>query len=195
MLLPEPGDHKMEAQGVIQPLFPMLMLISRCVLFCWLALLLSSCYSFRGISIPDGVETAYVPNFTDNAVGAPPTLYLDLTESLRNKVRDEARLTITETAPDLELTGTLVDFRVSAEGARPGDETAAFSALNRLTVVVAIEFKNLRNPDEEGWKQNFSEFFDFESTTTLASVQDEALEEITTNLNEKIFNKAFAEEW
>jgi len=169
--------------------------LSRFILCCLLTVALTACYSFRGISIPEGVEKAYVPNFTDNAIGAPPTLYLDLTESLRDKVRDEARLIITEDAPDIELNGTLVDFRVSAEGARPGNETAAFSALNRLTVVVAIEFKNLKNPGEEGWKQNFSEFFDFASTQTLASVQDEALETITDNLNEKIFNKAFAEEW
>ena len=61
-----------------------------------LLLLLSACYSFRGISIPEGVEKAYIPNFQDNAIGAPPTLYLEMTESLRDKVRDEARLIIGE---------------------------------------------------------------------------------------------------
>lgn len=137
-----------------------------------------------------------MPNFTDNTIGAPPTLYLDMTEELRDKVRDEARLIITEDLPDIEMKGTLVDFRVSAEAARPGDETSAISALNRLTVVVAIEYTNLRDPKgEDKWKQNFSHFVDFPATQTLASVQEEALEEIIDNINEKIFNKAFAEEW
>ncbi|MEM1359678.1 MAG: LPS assembly lipoprotein LptE [Bacteroidota bacterium] len=171
------------------------MLLRQSSLLLLLLFSLTTCYSFKGISIPEGVEKAYVPNFTDNAIGAPPTLYLDLTERLRDKVRDEARLIITEDAPDIELKGTLVDFRVTAEAARAGNETAAFSALNRLTVVVLIEYKNLLDPEDEGWRQNFSHFFDFPGSQTLASVQEEALEEIFDNINEKIFNKAFAEDW
>lgn len=158
-------------------------------------ILLSGCYTLSGISIPAGVEKAYVPLYADNALGAPPTLYIDMTEALRNKVRDEARLEITEDDPDIEMKGTLVDFRISAEGASPGDQTAAFAKLNRLTIVVAIEYKNLRDEKDEGWKQNFSNFFDFPATQTLASVQEEAIEEITEQINEKIFNKAFAEDW
>ncbi len=160
-----------------------------------LALFTSGCYTLSGISIPDGVEKAYIPLFTDNALGAPPTLYIDMTESLRDKVRDEARLQITEDSPDIEMIGTLVDFRISAEGASPGDETAAFAKLNRLTIVVAIEYKNLKDPEAAGWKQNFSNFFDFPATSTLAAVQDEAIEEILDQINENIFNKAFAEDW
>jgi len=161
----------------------------------FLASLLTACYSFRGISIPEGAETAYVPLFVDNAVSAPPTLYIDVTERLRDKVRDEARLTIVEQNPDIQITGTLVDFRVTAEAATAGDATAAFSRLNRLTIVVAIEYKNLRDPEDEGWKQNFSDVFNFPGEQTLASVQDEAIDEILTLINEKIFNKAFAEDW
>lgn len=160
-----------------------------------LAALLPGCYTLSGISIPEGVEKAHVPLFTDNALSAPPTLYIDLSESLRDKVRDEARLVITDDNPDIEMKGTLVDFRVSAEGASPGNETAAFAKLNRLTIVVAIEYKNLLDPEDEGWKQNFSNFFDFPATQTLASVQEEAIEEILDQINEKIFNKAFAEDW
>jgi hypothetical protein len=170
--------------------------MSRFIIFCLLALFtLTGCYTLSGISIPESVEKAYVPLYIDNALGAPPTLYIDMTEALRNKVRDEARLEISEDNPDIEMKGTLVDFRVSAEGASPGDETAAFAKLNRLTIVVAIEYKNLRDETEEGWKQNFSNYYDFPATQTLASVQEEAIEDITKQINEKIFNKAFAEDW
>ncbi len=170
--------------------------MQRLFIFAFFAVLsLSGCYTLSGISIPDNVEKAYVPLYVENALGAPPTLYIDMTEALRNKVRDEARLEITEDDPDIEMKGTLVDFRVSAEGASPGDQTAAFSKLNRLTIVVAIEYKNLRDENDEGWKQNFSNFFDFPATQTLASVQEEAIEDITEQINEKIFNKAFAEDW
>ena len=156
---------------------------------------LTSCYSFRGISIPEGVETAFIPVFQNNALAAPPALPLDITEALRNKVRDEARLTITEDAPDIEIRGTLVDFRVSAEGASAADETAAYAKTNRLTIVVAIEYINLNDPEAENWKSNFSDFYNFDGAVALASVQDEAIEEILYNINEKIFNRAFAGEW
>ncbi len=161
-----------------------------------LLFLLSSCYSFRGISIPEGVERAYIPVFEDNAVtGPPPTLYLDITERLRDKVRDEARLIITEERPDIQIKGTLVDFRVTAEGARSGNDVAAYASENHLTITVAIEYTDLRTPDGDVWKQNFTDFFPFDANTTLASIQDEAIEQILEQINEKIFNKAFAEDW
>ena len=154
-----------------------------------------ACYSFRGISIPAGVESAYVPNFRNNALTAPPTLFLDATETLRDKVRDEARLVITEENPDIQLIGTLVDFRVTAEGASPAGDVAAFSKQNHLTIVVAVEYKNLRDPSDEGWKSNFSDFYPFDGNVALAAVQDEAVATILENINEKIFNRAFAGEW
>ncbi|WP_116105254.1 LPS assembly lipoprotein LptE [Lewinella sp. IMCC34191] len=167
----------------------------RTLLIVLLAVGLTSCYSFRGISIPEGVETAFVPVFQNNALTAPPTLPLDITEALRDKVRDEARLVITEDQPDIEMRGTLVDFRVSAEAATAGDENAAYARLNRLTIVVAIEYINLRDPNAENWKSNFSDYYNFDGNVALASVQDEAIEEILDNINEKIFNRAFAGEW
>ncbi|CAH1001951.1 hypothetical protein LEM8419_02866 [Neolewinella maritima] len=159
------------------------------------SVLLTACYSFRGISIPEGVQSAYVPNFKNNALTAPPTLFLDATETLRDKVRDEARLVITEDNPDIQLIGTLVDFRVTAEGASPAGDVAAFSKQNHLTIVVAVEYKNLRDPTDEGWKSNFSDFYPFDGAVSLASVQDEAVETILDNINEKIFNRAFAGDW
>ncbi len=153
--------------------------------------LLTGCYSFRGISIPQGVEQVVILNFTDNALNAPPNLALEATEQLRNKVRDEARLTIVEQDPHLEFKGTLVDYRVSSEAPRPGE----FSALNRLNIVVAIEYINHLDENDEGWKKNFSFFFDFPGTTALASVEDEAINEILENITEQIFNKAFTEDW
>lgn len=154
-------------------------------------LLLTACYSFRGISVPPGAEQVVIENFTDNARNAPPTLALEATEELRNKVRDEARLRIVERDPHLEFVGTLVDYRITAEAPRPGQ----FSSLNRLTIVVAIEYVNHLDENDEGWKKNFSFFFDFPGTTPLTAVEDEAIAEILDNITEQIFNKAFTENW
>jgi hypothetical protein len=156
-----------------------------------IGLLLQSCYSFRGISIPEGAEEVVILNFESNAFSAPQTLALDATEALRDKVRDEARMRIVEIDPDLEFKGTLVDFRVTAEAPNPGE----FSAINRLTIVVAIEYINHLDEKDKGWRKNFSFFFDFPGTTTLASVEQEAIDEILENITEQIFNKAFTENW
>ncbi len=167
----------------------------RYLLILAVACLLPACYSFSGISIPAEVERAYIPNYKNNALTAPPTLFLDMTESLRDKVRDEARLIVTDEEPDVEILGTLVDFRVSAEGASPAGEVGAFAKNNRLTIVVAIEYNNLRDPEAENWKSNFSDFYEFQGTESLASVQDDAIAYLMDQINEKIFNRAFAGDW
>ncbi len=156
-----------------------------------LSFFLVSCYSFKGISIPEGAKQVVIDPFESNALNAPPTLALDVTEELRNKVRDEARLQIVEQAPDLEFKGTLVDFRVTAEAPQPGE----FAGLNRLTIVVAVEYINHLDEKDKGWKSNFSFFFDFPGSTSLAAVQDEAVRTILEDITEQIFNKAFADNW
>ncbi|WP_367389687.1 LPS assembly lipoprotein LptE [Lewinella sp. LCG006] len=143
-------------------------------------------YSFRGISIPADVSTYYVGQFKNNALNAPPTLAIETSEALKEKIRRESRLILNETTPDVEFQGAIVDFRVSAEAPQPGES----SAINRLTIVTSVEYIN--NKDEnEGFKKNFSFFFDFPSTTELASVQTQAIEDILAQLTEDIFNAAF----
>ncbi|PSR09359.1 MAG: hypothetical protein DA408_05720 [Bacteroidetes bacterium] len=143
-------------------------------------------YSFRGISIPADVRTYYVGQFKNNALNAPPTIATDFSEALKEKIRRESRLILNETSPDVEFQGTIVDFRVTAEAPQPG----ATSAINRLTIITAVQYSS--NKDETaGFKKNFSFFFDFPASVDLASVQTDAIEAIFTQLTEDIFNAAF----
>lgn len=151
-----------------------------------LPLLFLSCYSFKGTSIPPNIKTFFVDRFKNNALNAPPTLDQVFMEALKDKVRTESRLLFEDTDPDIEFVGTLVDFRVTSEAPQPGE----IASINRLTIIVAIEYIDRRN-EENGWKSNFSHFFDFESSQDLNSVQDEAIEVIQNQIMEDIFNKAF----
>ena len=154
--------------------------------------LFASCYSFSGISLDYGVmKTYYVGNFQNNALNAPPTLPVTLAEALREKVRRESRLVQANTDPDIEFVGTLVDFRVTAEAPQGGNNRESTS-VNRLTIVTAIEYINYKDQDK-GWKSNFSFVYDYPSTTDLSSVQDEAIEVISDQMMEDIFNKAFTD--
>lgn len=152
----------------------------------------SSCYTFSGISVDYSVmKTYYIPIFQNNALNAPPILPQTLAEELREKIRQDSRLIQTDTDPDIEFNGTLVDFRITAEAPQGGDLRESTS-VNRLTIVTAVEYIN--NKDEEkGWKSNFSFFFDYPSTQDLSSIQDEAIEVILDQIMEDIFNKAFTD--
>ena len=143
-------------------------------------------YSFRGISIPPEVTTYYVGQFKNNALNAPPTLAIETSEALKEKIRRESRLILDDTDPNVEFQGTIVDFRVTAEAPQPGES----SAINRLTIVTAVEYISHQNK-EDGFKRNFSFFFDFDANTELASVQTQAIEDILAQLTEDIFNAAF----
>ena len=150
--------------------------------------LLSGCYSFKGISIEPDVNTYYVGNFKNNAVNSPPVLPQTAAEALREKLRTETRLKQSNTAPDIEFKGTIVDFRVTSEAPKPGESTA----INRLTIVTAIEYIN-KKKEKKGWKNNFSFFYDFPSNQSLSSVQDDAVTSILDQMMEDIFNKAFTD--
>jgi hypothetical protein len=150
--------------------------------------LLSGCYSFRGISIDRNVTTYYVENFKNNATSALPAMEQLFTENLKEKIRTDTRLIYNDETPDIEFKGTLVDFRISSEAPQPGE----LVAINRLTIVLAIEFINHLD-EEKNWRNNFSHFFDFSSSTDFAAVQDEAVEAIQLQLMEDIFNKAFTD--
>lgn len=157
----------------------------------WLPLLLlcsAGCYTLSGISIPDNVNTYFVTQFENNALNAPPTLPVEVTEALKEKVRTTTRLTLAEVDPDIEFRGTVVDFRVTSEAPQPGE----FSAINRLTIVTAVEYIN-HHDDEAGFRRNFSFFFDFPATQDLSQVQDEAVQEILNQIMEDIFNEAFTD--
>lgn len=148
----------------------------------------SGCYSLTGVSIDPRVNTYFVQQLKNNADNAPPTLPQTLTEALKEKIRTESRLVFSEENPQLEFRGSVVDFRVTSEAPQPGEVTA----INRLTIVVAIDYIN--NPDpKKNWKSNFSFFYDFSSSQDLASIQETAIAAISRQLVEDIFNKAFTD--
>ncbi|MFN6079962.1 MAG: LPS assembly lipoprotein LptE, partial [Bacteroidota bacterium] len=109
--------------------------------------------SLSGATLDPELKTFYIPNFTNNAENALPSLSQRLTEDLKDKVRAESRLVLSEEEPDIEFRGTLVDYRITAEAPRTGESTA----INRLTITLAISYFNNRK-NTEIWQKNFSFF-------------------------------------
>lgn len=150
------------------------------------ALMIGGCYSFSGITIDPNVQTYKVNLYEDNTLDALPGLDQIFTEDLKEKIRTQSRLVYADQNPDVEFSGAIVDYRITSEAPQQGETTA----INRLTIKVLVEFTNNVNPDKN-WKKNFDFFFDWGTETDFISVQDEAIEAISTQINEYIFNEAF----
>ena len=58
--------------------------------------------SLSGATLDPELKTFYIPNFTNNAENALPSLSQRLTEDLKDKVRAESRLVLSEEEPDIE---------------------------------------------------------------------------------------------
>lgn len=145
-----------------------------------------SCYSFKGISIPDNVHTFSVDVFQNRAGNAPATIGQTFTDELIDKINNQTRLNFDGNDPDIEFKGSISGYEVQSI-APTKDNT---SALNRLQIRVAIEYIN-HNNEKDNWKQTFSQQRDFGSGENLFSVQDQYIAEIFELIVEDVFNKAF----
>jgi len=143
-------------------------------------------YGFKGTSISSEVNTFYVEVFDVDARNAPAIIGQDFTNLFTEKIRRESRLNPTDQDPDIEFEGSISRYEVTYEAPQPG-ETSAF---NRLNLSITVEYIDNKK-ENEGWKENFSYFFDYPSTANLIDIQDEAIETIYEQLVEDVFNKAF----
>jgi hypothetical protein len=159
------------------------------LVICFCLLLSGCCYSFKGISIDPDVTTFFVQNFENEAPNAPPTLALEFTERLKDKVRLESRLSLKNTDSDVDFSGKVVDFRVIPVAPQPGE----LVALNRLEVGVSVFF-NHNKDEKKSWPvaRTFRHFAEFNNTVDLLTVQDQLLQDVIyPQILEDIFNAAF----
>jgi hypothetical protein len=151
----------------------------------------SGCYSFRGVSIDPNTKSYSVSLFTSNTPAAPPTLAQQFTEKLKDKIRNNTRLSLVNTeGSDLSFTGQVIGYDVTALAPQPG-QTAAF---NQLRVTINVELTDNKN-EKGSWKQAFTFQSDFPGNGQLITFQDQLIKTITDKILEDIFNKAFTENW
>lgn len=148
---------------------------------------LSSCYSFKGITIPSDINTYYVENFDISTPNAPVEIDVQFSESMRTKVRSESRLKLKDTDPDVTFAGQITGYRLTSEAPREGNTVA----LNKLEITVQVQYTNHRN-EKENYARSYSFFRTFPADQDFQSVQDGLNKDIISQLTEKIFNETFA---
>jgi len=152
-----------------------------------LFLVLESCYSFKGISIPPEVETFYIEDVrVDSGVNAPANIEIDFFEALQARITNESKLKFVETDPDLNFISTISNYSLNYAAPQEGNT----AALNRLEITVKIALENAKN-EEENWNKTYTDFQDFDGAQDLFSVQDELIERIFEEMTERIFNDSF----
>jgi hypothetical protein len=149
----------------------------------------AGCYTLKSISIDPRVNTFSIDIFETVANNAPPTIGVDFTERLKDKMRSETRLQLKTQDADVLFSGKIIDFRVVPVAPKPGE----LVELNQLVVVIQVSAENLKDEKIEWPKEkSFSHFAEFSNQTDLLSVQDQLLQQtIYPQLLEDIFNYFF----
>lgn len=165
--------------------------MKKMILAALVALSLSGCgiYSFSGTSIQPDVNTVTIENFEYRAMKVNPTLSNNLSEAMRTRFRQMTRLEQVDMDGDLEITGAITGYDISAT-AVTADEVAA---QNRLTVTVSVTFVNRKHEEDNFEGKSFSAYADYDSTNSLDAVESSLCEEIIDKLIEDIFNATVAQ--
>ena len=154
-----------------------------------LSVLLSACkvnISMTGASIPENVSTVTIEYFENQAALTNPNFSQEITEALRDKFISQTRLQLRNTNGDIQFKGYVTGYQTAPVSVTGNDQ----ASLNRLTITVAVEFQNTKD-EKQNFKQSFTRFADFSASQNLSQVEQQLMTEITSQLVQDIFNRAF----
>lgn len=145
-------------------------------------------YSFTGATIPDELQTVTVDIFENNAPLVVPYLSQDFTEALKNRIRNQSRLSVVRTDGDATFEGRITGYSINPTAVQGNDR----AGLNRLTITVSVKYTNKFN-EKQNFEAPFSRFQDFSTANgPIQSQEQQLIKQINDMLTEDIFNRAFA---
>lgn len=149
--------------------------------------LLSSCYSFKDVSIPPEVKTVKVNYIENRARIVNPNLSQRLTDKLRQKIVNQTRLSQTNSDDaHYDISGQITDYYVTTSGISNQQ-----AASNRLNVTVHLIFKN-RLDDKKNFEADLTRNFDYSASKSLSAAEAELTDLIVQNMTDEIFNRIFS---
>ena len=153
-----------------------------------LSISLTSCgiYSFTGASIPTEAKTISVDYFSNKAATVQPSLSQVFTERLKDMFLEQTNLSLSENVSDLSFSGNISKYQIKPMAIK-ANETAG---QNRLTIAVKVTYNNSLNY-ENNFEHTFSRYRDYDSVQNISDIENTLIEEITNELAEDVFNKAF----
>lgn len=152
----------------------------------------SSCsITLNGASIPPEMKTIDVEYFENNALFVVNYLSQRFTESLKDRIRSQTRLSIINNPEaDASFSGSITNYTIAPVSIQATNPNAPpIANASRLTITVRVKYVN--NISKKGFEQDFTKTADF--TGDIASQEENLIATINKQLTEDIFNKAFAD--
>jgi hypothetical protein len=146
-------------------------------------------YDLQGARIPTECKTANVQYFINRASQVDPTLALNLTEKLKDKILSDTPLKLTNNTGDVNFEGSIESSSVQAVAPQAGSTVT--TALNRLTITIHVKYGNAKDSQWD-FDSSFSRYIDYSSSYSLD--QAEKLNDYDSMLDllvQDIYTKAF----
>lgn len=150
--------------------------------------LFQASYKFNGASINYAeTKTIQIADFPVRSSYVWGPMGGMFNNQLKDLFADHTKLIQVKRNGDLKLEGEITQYTqrnksVSSEG---------YSAQAELSITVNVRFTNTKKHDDD-FERSFTASESYETTQSLASVQEELVTQIIKNLTEQIFNAAVA---
>lgn len=154
---------------------------------------LSSCYTLKNSSIPIEVKTINIQFFENNAPLVVNNLSQTFTEALKDRIRTQSRLSIVRGEADVTMSGAIIGYQIAPASIQAtNNNTAPIADANKLSITVRV--KCVYDKDKKDKNLNFEEtmtrFANYRGD--INSQEQNLIREITKQLTEDIFNRAFS---
>ncbi len=146
--------------------------------------------SLKGESIPTDMKTVNIQIFENNAPLVVPYLSSQFTEDLKTRIRSQTRLTITQNDAHGVFSGNITGYSITPEAITDNQNPVA--GANRLTITISVKYTNNLNP-KQSYEESFTRFKQFKLTGNLQAMERGLIKDVTDQLTEDIFNRAFAQ--
>ncbi|WP_020402604.1 LptE family protein [Gracilimonas tropica] len=152
-------------------------------------LTLGSCvrYSFTGASIPEGVETIYIPFFPDQSNSGLGDLSNRLNEVLINRFVNQSKISLANNDSDADA---ILDGVITSYTNRPftisGNEQATQNEVS-ITVRATYSYADKEKPE---WSKSFNGKFTYDPTQDPINGENQAANRALEQIANNMFNDA-----
>lgn len=147
-------------------------------------------YSFTGTSIPEEVESIYIPFFANQSSSSVGNLSDRLNQALINRFINQTRLQLANSrgAADAVLEGSIVNYSNQAFSISGEEQTNR----NEVTISVRATFQYTAQ-DEPEWTSSFSGSQTYDTNQNPIEGETIAAEEALARIADNLFNDAVSD--
>jgi len=152
-----------------------------CAILTVLLALVGCTYSFRGASLPPGVQSVAVQVFDDKSGFGDPNLRMNLTNELTQKLVADNTLRVTNmSTADAAIIGDVTSVNNQPSAVQGNQQVSKW----RITINVSVKFENLKTK-KDIWTKDFYDWGDYDPSAG-ASQRDIGLNSAEDKLTEDI---------